>query len=88
VKKGTKAIIKFIKFKINNKLKLKKKPGNNSVHLLPICYKNLVILSGNFCSSGTNLIGRKLKKKTRWKLTTNVAIFEGNQLFGRGKYKP
>jgi hypothetical protein len=23
----------------------------------------LVILSGNFCSSGTNLIGRKLKKK-------------------------
>jgi hypothetical protein len=56
-------IIKFTKFKNNNKLKLKKKPGNNSVHLLPICYKNLVILSGNFCSSGTNLIGRKLKKK-------------------------
>jgi hypothetical protein len=31
------------------------------VHLLPICYKNLVIRSGNF---GSRLIGRKLKKKS------------------------
>jgi hypothetical protein len=61
------------------------KPGRNSVHLLPICYKNLVILSGNFCSRS---IGRKLKKKTQWKLTNNVTIFEWKQLFGRKKYYP
>jgi hypothetical protein len=67
---------------------MKKKPGRNSVHLLPICYKNLVILSGNSCSS---LIGRKLKKtkqNKQWKLTNNVAIFERKQLFGRKKKHP